>query len=63
MAIKLTLFKPLQQEVLKLRKENKLLIEALEKCVTQFEGIAGYGNVKDNEAIREAKELLRNLKK
>jgi len=47
----------------KLKEERDLLIEALEKCIVQFEGIAGYGNLEDNAAIHKAKELLNNLKK
>lgn len=42
--------------------QNALIIQALEKCIAQFEGIAGYGNMEDNAAIQKAKELLNNIK-
>jgi hypothetical protein len=46
-----------------LKEERDLLIEALNKCLTRFEGIAGYGSREDYIAINEAKQLLINLKK
>lgn len=53
----------LHEEKMKLKEDNTLLIEALKKCIVQFEGIAGYGNIGDNAAIQKAKELLNNIKK
>jgi len=62
MATKLTKFKPIQEEVLKLRRENALLIEALEDILSWLrEYETGY--FVNEVSVIKAKELLNNLKK
>jgi len=66
MAIKLTQFKPMQQEILRLRKENALLIEALENAMDYWQvSKEDDGNFEQTEYqyFLKAKELLNNLKK
>lgn len=66
MPFKLTNIKPMQEELLRLRKERDLLIEALQELL-RFESVMEMGADKlqypDNflTAINKAKELLNNI--
>lgn len=64
MAIKFTDFKPIQQELLKLREENSLLIKALEDMTKMYGRERGLLEINSlHPEYSRAKELLNNLKK